>query len=178
MKTKIVKIANIAAAILVIVTMVMTFVPCWVYTDQVSLRNEETGKWEKHDVVQEASVSGYLWFPRHHKGLTRAFQAQVGYAYNSNEYVISPLAMTVLCVLIVIYLLRHLDSMVVPLMAIAFGLVSIFSVLGNSVISIIMHTGSNWFIYIILGAAVTVCGVVGAIYNIPVMIHKFKVSSY
>jgi len=71
MKTKIVKIANIAAAVLIIAALVLSFLPYWHYTG--SETQVVDGKKVKVAVPKDASLNGYLWMIDNHKELTKVF---------------------------------------------------------------------------------------------------------
>ena len=72
MKTKIVKIANIVAALLIIVSLVLSFMPYWHYVGTEQIVNDE-GKKVKVEVEKDASINGYLWMIDKHKELTKIF---------------------------------------------------------------------------------------------------------
>lgn len=72
MKTRVIKIANIVAAVLIIASLVLTFMPYWHYVGTEQVVNDE-GKKVKVEVQKDASINGYLWMIDDHKELTKIF---------------------------------------------------------------------------------------------------------
>lgn len=72
MKTRITKIANILACVLILVSMVLTFLPYWHYVGTEQVVNDE-GKKVKVEVQKDASINGYVWMISNHKELTKIF---------------------------------------------------------------------------------------------------------
>ncbi len=180
MKTQIVKIANIVAAVLVIVAIVLTFLPYWHYVGTEQVVNDE-GKKVKVEVEKDASINGYIWMVDNHKELTKIFEKQAkaisGEALDTNDLLVTPLLQLILGVVALIFIIRNFDSLVAPFICCAFGVISITGYLDAGVGGSLLRMGNTWNSHmfpIILGAIIAVAAVISFAFNVPAFIKKLK----
>jgi len=87
MKAKIIKIANIVACALILVSLVLTFLPYWRYVGTEQVVNDE-GKKVRVEVQKDVSINGYIWMIGDHKELTNVFD-KVAVPVYEEEYALA-----------------------------------------------------------------------------------------
>ena len=104
-----------------------------------------------------ASVSDYVWFPDHHKDITKGVMRDLyGREYEIAQVILPNIAILASCVLGIIFILKSGANPWVSLIPFAGSAIAVFGYLTTAGLQI----GQNWILHLGAAALVMVCSLV------------------
>ena len=106
-----------------------------------------------------ASLADYVWFPDHHKGITKDTMKDAdmyGKKYEVSQVVWTPIVTLAGCVLGIIYCIKSARNPYVALIPFATGAIGVYGYLTTKGLMI----GQTWLLHLIACALVLVCSMV------------------
>ncbi len=153
---KTVKILTFVLVIVMLAMLVMQFQPFW------STEGDE------------ASLAGYIWFPKEHRTLTKYFKNLYANDFNlvfkmNNIFPVPVMvfACCVLGVLVCLWKLGHWYSFLIPMLGGFYGAQGYLS-------QRIFQLGQNWQIHLTLCVLILLLGVAGLVFSLLPMLKKSK----
>ena len=136
------RIFNYVCVVLMLLLLVTQFLPFWNCADC-------------EDGV--ASVSDYVWFPDHHKDITKEIMKEIyGKKFEVSEVVTAPIVIFASCVLGIIFCIKDSHKPAVALIPLAGSLFGAFGYLTSPGLQV----GQNWILHLIACVLVAICALV------------------
>ena len=118
-----------------------------------------------------ASVSDYVWFPDHHKEITKDTMKDLyGKKFEVSQVVLAPIVILAGCVLGIIFCIKNAANPLIALIPFTAGAFGVFGYLATPGLMI----GQNWILHVIAAALVLVCSMVTLSEPIVKLIKKNK----
>ena len=138
------KFCCVLCAILMLTVLILQYIPYWTYSDG------------------SASIADYVWWPEHHKALTKEFRNDFGRDYAVQQIVLMPVTILVTTILgVVVCVLKpgKIGAFILPLITGAMGLYGFLTVP-------VFSLGSTYIVQIVASAVLLVVAIIGGVFSI------------
>lgn len=152
------------SVLMILAMIVMMFTPCWEY--QTKERDPETRKMV--EVTKTPSISGFVWFPKDHTGLTKIYEKEHNTEMVINDEVTMPALLLILGVALSVFALVKDKSFIGPLAALGLGIYSAYGYTAST----FLQTASGWSTRLYVSYAAAAVGFVGVVFFVIVKIRK------
>ena len=154
------------SVLMILVMIVMLFTPSWEY--ETKERDPETKKMV--EVTKTPSISGFVWFPKDHKDLTKQYEKDYDTKMVTNDEVTMPALLLVLGVALSVFALIKPNTLIGSLSALGLGLYSVYGYMTSAFIK----TSSCWSRNLTMGYVAAGVGLVGVVFFVVMTILKKK----
>lgn len=152
-------IFNYVCVVLMLLLLVAQFLPFW------SCASCETGS---------CSVADYVWFPGHHKDITKGIMREIyGKKFEVAQVILPHIVILVSSILGIIFCLKNAKQPIFALLPLLAGLAGTFGYLMIPG----LQAGQNWILHLIASALLLVCSLVALSGAVLKMVNKLKASN-